>query len=303
MEPPLEPPGTRSVHHGLRVGPKAECSVDEPIANSSRLVFPTTTAPAAAQALDDGRVVRRVPVLEDLRDEQVVRTPRVHMLSLSATGTPASSPGILAADTDRSTSAARVLAPVGVDGDERVKLAVRVAISRVSASSTSAAGASLAADTAPRSPVRSIATRGSGGRSARCPPLMAPHPGSRGTLNRPDSVAGRLGEHLVAVERRLRLVDREARSRAGAGVRSARPDEVSMRRPARRDRGRPRAERRTCRALRRIEVDPRQARDVGRVVAGEPVRRSAESVRSSVGLCRSRRPERGSVTKRDDPLQ
>jgi hypothetical protein len=31
--------------------------------------------------------------LEDLRDEQVVGTPRVHRLSLSATGTPASGPG------------------------------------------------------------------------------------------------------------------------------------------------------------------------------------------------------------------
>ena len=46
-EPPLEPPGTRLVSWGLRVGPKAEFSVEEPMANSSRLVLPTTTAPAA----------------------------------------------------------------------------------------------------------------------------------------------------------------------------------------------------------------------------------------------------------------
>ena len=32
---------------GLRVGPNAEFSVDEPIANSSRLVLPTITAPAS----------------------------------------------------------------------------------------------------------------------------------------------------------------------------------------------------------------------------------------------------------------
>ena len=31
---------------GLRVGPKADVSVEEPMANSSMLVFPTTTAPA-----------------------------------------------------------------------------------------------------------------------------------------------------------------------------------------------------------------------------------------------------------------
>ena len=46
-DPPLEPPGTRSRSHGLRVGKKAEFSVDEPMANSSRLVFPTITASAA----------------------------------------------------------------------------------------------------------------------------------------------------------------------------------------------------------------------------------------------------------------
>src|SRR5687768_14135092 len=45
--PPLDPPGTRDGSWGLRVGPKAEFSVDEPMANSSRLVLPTTMAPAA----------------------------------------------------------------------------------------------------------------------------------------------------------------------------------------------------------------------------------------------------------------
>ena len=46
-DPPDEPPGTRSRSHGLAVGPKAECSVDEPIANSSMLVLPRITAPAS----------------------------------------------------------------------------------------------------------------------------------------------------------------------------------------------------------------------------------------------------------------
>jgi hypothetical protein len=48
-EPPDEPPGTRSGSHGLRVGPKAEFSVEEPMANSSRLVFPRMGRPAALQ--------------------------------------------------------------------------------------------------------------------------------------------------------------------------------------------------------------------------------------------------------------
>ena len=45
-EPPEDPPGTRSGSQGLRVGPYAEFSVDDPMANSSMLVLPTITAPA-----------------------------------------------------------------------------------------------------------------------------------------------------------------------------------------------------------------------------------------------------------------
>src|SRR4051794_29200897 len=47
-DPPLEPPGVRSSAHGFRVGPNAEFSVEDPIANSSQLVLPTMTAPAAS---------------------------------------------------------------------------------------------------------------------------------------------------------------------------------------------------------------------------------------------------------------
>ncbi len=46
-EPPEEPPGTRSRSHGFAVGPNAQCSVDEPIANSSMFVLPRMTAPAS----------------------------------------------------------------------------------------------------------------------------------------------------------------------------------------------------------------------------------------------------------------
>ena len=45
-EPPDEPPGTRSVSQGFCTGPKPEFSFDEPIANSSWLVFPSTRTPA-----------------------------------------------------------------------------------------------------------------------------------------------------------------------------------------------------------------------------------------------------------------
>ena len=44
--PPLEPPGTRERSHGLSTGPKAQFSVDEPIANSSWWVLASSGAPA-----------------------------------------------------------------------------------------------------------------------------------------------------------------------------------------------------------------------------------------------------------------
>jgi hypothetical protein len=39
-DPPPEPPGIRVRSHGLWLGPHAECSVEEPMANSSMLVLP-----------------------------------------------------------------------------------------------------------------------------------------------------------------------------------------------------------------------------------------------------------------------
>ncbi len=55
-EPPPDPPGIGSVSHGLRVGPKAEFSVEEPMANSSMLVLPRITMSASSS--------RRVTVAE-----------------------------------------------------------------------------------------------------------------------------------------------------------------------------------------------------------------------------------------------
>ena len=48
-EPPLDPPGTRSGATGLRTGPNAEFSFDEPMANSSQLVLPMMTPPACSR--------------------------------------------------------------------------------------------------------------------------------------------------------------------------------------------------------------------------------------------------------------
>src|SRR5258708_12027072 len=44
-EPPDDPPGTRLRSQGLRDGPNAEFSVDDPIANSSMFALPRITTP------------------------------------------------------------------------------------------------------------------------------------------------------------------------------------------------------------------------------------------------------------------
>ena len=47
--PPEEPPGTRVRSHGFSTGPKPEFSLEEPIANSSWFVLPSTRTPAACR--------------------------------------------------------------------------------------------------------------------------------------------------------------------------------------------------------------------------------------------------------------
>src|SRR5262249_7731813 len=88
-DPPPEPPGIRPRSHGLWVGPYAEYSVDDPIANSSMLVLPSITSPAARMrstivASYGGRQPSRI------LEAQVVGMPFVAITSLTATGTPAS---------------------------------------------------------------------------------------------------------------------------------------------------------------------------------------------------------------------
>src|SRR3954466_3287728 len=83
-EPPPEPPGVRSRSHGLRDGPNAECSVLDPMANSSRLVLPRIGSPAERSlattvASYGGTQPSR------MREPHVVGWPVVQSKSLTAT--------------------------------------------------------------------------------------------------------------------------------------------------------------------------------------------------------------------------
>jgi hypothetical protein len=87
--PPPEPPGIRVVSQGFLVGPYAEFSVEEPIANSSMLVLPRTGMPAARSfevsvaSYGDTHPSR-------IFEPAVVGMSVVVNTSLSANGTPAS---------------------------------------------------------------------------------------------------------------------------------------------------------------------------------------------------------------------
>src|SRR5690606_11911763 len=102
----LEPPGTRAGSIGFIVRPNAECSVDDPIANSSRLVLHATRPPAAR--------IRSMTVASNgdwypssIRDAQVVGRTVVTMLSLTPIALPASAPPELATLADSASSASR----------------------------------------------------------------------------------------------------------------------------------------------------------------------------------------------------
>ena len=122
-EPPLLPPGTLPVSRGLRVGPKAEFSVELPMANSSMFVLPSAIAPARAQRLDDGGVVGRAPALEDLRAARGRDAPRAQVV-LQRDGHAGQRAGVAPCGHGGVDRVGLRPGLVAEDGEERVELAV-----------------------------------------------------------------------------------------------------------------------------------------------------------------------------------
>src|SRR3954452_4955190 len=85
--PPELTPGTRSGVQGLSTGPYAELSFDEPMANSSWLVLPSSGAPmfSTSGAVYGGRYPSRIS------GRDCEGTPLVQKRSLTASGTPSAS--------------------------------------------------------------------------------------------------------------------------------------------------------------------------------------------------------------------
>ena len=90
-DPPLEPPGVRSVSHGLRVTPQVIDSVNGHRPSSGIVVLPITIAPASlsrwtiSASCAAGSVIAPVP--------RLVISPAMSISSLTAIGTPLSGPG------------------------------------------------------------------------------------------------------------------------------------------------------------------------------------------------------------------
>ena len=86
--PPELPPGTLLVSQGFEVTPNTDVSVELPMANSSRFVFPKQIPP------EDHNLVEAVDSYGDMKFfsillEHVVATPFVQILSFIAMGIPA----------------------------------------------------------------------------------------------------------------------------------------------------------------------------------------------------------------------
>src|SRR3982751_438459 len=104
-DPPLEPPGTRSRARGLRTGPNAEFSFEEPMANSSQFNLPIRMAPSASNRYTAVASYGGT-YFSSAREPQVVRSSFVTMTSLTPRGTPARAPGVNPDAISRSTRAA-----------------------------------------------------------------------------------------------------------------------------------------------------------------------------------------------------
>src|SRR5450759_1288323 len=117
-EPPELPPGTRPRSHGFAVGPYAECSVDDPIANSSMFSLPRITAPASrSRSVIWASYGETYPAR--IREPAVHWPPRTDTRSLRPTGTPhsgcsdasAAAPPLRATASRASASSAAPRAP------------------------------------------------------------------------------------------------------------------------------------------------------------------------------------------------
>ena len=290
-EPPLDPPGTRLGSRGLRVGPNAEFSVDEPIANSSRFVLPIGIATGVEHPLARRSRCTAAPSLRGSATSRSSATPRVQRLSFSAIGTPGERARVLAVGDRGVDRVGRGERGVAHHEVERVDLGLtRRRSRRGTPRPPTAPNARRARTAAAISRAVTVPRPGCAGPGSGRPPLPAPAPST--------SSRSRDGPHLV----RAQHVDERERVRGRLAPRRGR-----ARRRRRRARGSPPSCSVNCSISLGGEREPGQVRDVFDVGAGEPVRHQA-SVCGAGSKCgggsdpasqrRGRADRRGTATSR-----
>ena len=202
----------RSGAHGLRVGPNAECSVDEPIANSSQLVLPMTIAPARSRRSTTAAEYGRHVVLEQPRPGGRRHAGRADVVLERDGDAEQRRAGGSGRDRVRPRARARARRPRG---------GTRAARDRAAAMRSSAARQTSTAET--------VACRDRGanlGGAFR----DAHEPSTRGTLKRPAarSAAGACASTSVAIERRPQLVVAQLRARRGCAAATRRLRSVHL---------------------------------------------------------------------------
>ena len=179
-DPPELPPGTRPRSHGLATGPYAECSVDDPIANSSMFSFPTITAPAArSRSVTCASYGEMYPAR--IREPAVHWPPRTETRSLRPTGTPhsgwsatsAAGPSARAAASRASASAAAARAPAESMASHALSAGFSRSMSARWASTSSRDEISPARSRSPIAAAVRWVSAGSPMRDAQSPPRMA----------------------------------------------------------------------------------------------------------------------------------
>ena len=168
--PPTDPPGTRVVSCGLRVGPNAEFSVRRAHGELVEVGLADDDGAGGAQPLDDGGVVRRPPALEDLRRARRRDAPRAQVV-LQRDGHAGERAGVVARGDPRVDRRGGGPGLVGEDEVEGVELGLaRVDAAEVLARRTSAAvvrrrratAAAISMRAPSVAPARGSAARGSG---------------------------------------------------------------------------------------------------------------------------------------------
>ncbi len=138
-EPPLEPPGVRSVFQGLRVVPHALVCVNATVPNSGAAVLPTGTAPAARSRATWGESSATGGRSLYSSEPCEVGMPPQSSRSFTPKGTPASTPGSSPRATLSSTASAAWRAMSGFRWTNAFSRSLPAAIASRHSSSTSTA--------------------------------------------------------------------------------------------------------------------------------------------------------------------